>query len=276
MAHRLTASAHQALLALPPALALRGAAFLPEGAVAKVARPQGFLVDFLAAEGRLAALTVHGQRFYKLARGEERVQVQDTDAGVLALHLTLGHLAAEIQALEAEVAGLQGRAKEALGSGSRVAARNHLMKRKRCEASLQRKFRQVANLEEVMEGIVGAETNRGVVEAYRAGLEAMRGVVGAHDVEEVEELMGEMGEVVGRGERLGMALASREDTLEGEELERELEQLVEEQGEVGRRGQEVGSGEEDLLARLEQLVVEEGALEPVILPTREVAGPVAL
>ena len=263
--------------------------------------PSGFVMDFLVAKKVVSSLLVDGQKVYKVAssdNGEEAVGFEEEDAGIIRLDITIQHLNGEIEALEREVKELELKAKEELRGGSRLVAKNQLRRRKAAEIRLNKKFAQLHNLENVMESVVSADGSKAVVEAYKGGLEALKAMNNkSPSVEEVEGLVGEVGEAIERGEGVGRALvAGEESSLD--DLEMELEMLTKDMLGDERRCPRVGSNssevvderdgiekrlaeEQALLAQLESLTVHDSTLSPLVntgrtLGRKEAGSPVAL
>lgn len=264
VADRLCGEALWQLRRAKPALALRQCMFLPEAELKAVVSTGGFVLEFLTAKRQIVSQVVDGQTFYKISTVDETVSFDETDEGILRLNLTLGRLNGEIAGIEGEIKELEAKAKESLKSGSRLVAKNHLKKRKMMESSIEKKCAQLNNIESIIEGVVSAESNKSVVESYRTGLDALRASLSSHNLDDVDELMGDIGETLSKGEGLSFMLARvpLDHSADLEELEKELEELEE----VAPTPQ--GEPEEaDLLAELERLAVHDSSLEPVILAT---------
>jgi len=179
--------------------------------------------------------------------------------------------------VEKEITDLEEKVKHSLKNGSKMVAKNYLKKQKLQEKSLERKFAQLHNVESILEGIISAETNKKVVESYRSGLEALKVSLSSHNLEDVDELMGDIGETINKGEGLSFMLARTklDDSEEMEELEKELEGLEED---VVVDKLVAPKDDQDLLAELDLLTVHDSSLEPVIAPSSKTDGkiPVAL
>ena len=264
--------------------------------------PTGFVMDFLVAKKAVFGMLVDGQTVYKVTtsdNGGEAADHEEADAGIIRLHITIQHLNVEIEALEVEVKSLELKVRDELKGGSRLVAKNHLRRRKAAEMRLNKKFAQLHNLENVMESVVSADGSKAVVEAYRGGLEALKAIASkSPSVEEVEGLVGEVGEAMERGEGLSRALvAGDEENLD--DLEMELEMLTkdilgdERRGIRGSINDSEGVEERDggiekrmaeeqaLLAQLESLSVHDSTLSPMVntgrtLGRKEAGSPVAL
>jgi len=302
VASRLANSALMQLRSLPPILRLHKATFLAENQVREVLSTTGFVMDFLVAKKVVSSMLVDGQTVYKVTtsdNGGEAADFEEADAGIIRLHITIQHLNVEIEALEGEVKSLELKVRDELKGGSRLVAKNHLRRRKAAEMRLNKKFAQLHNLENVMESVVSADGSKAVVEAYRGGLEALKAIASkSPSVEEVEGLVGEVGEAMERGEGLSRALvAGEEENLD--DLEMELEMLTKDILGDERRGirasindsegvEERDGGiekrmaeEQALLAQLESLSVHDSTLSPMVntgrtLGRKEAGSPVAL
>ena len=61
----------------------------------EVLSPSGFVMDFLVAKKVVSSLLVDGQKVYKVAssdNGEEAVNFEEEDAGIIRLDITIQHL----------------------------------------------------------------------------------------------------------------------------------------------------------------------------------------
>ena len=278
-----------------------------ENKVREVLSPTGFVMDFLVARKVISSMLVDGQTVYKVTTSDnvsgEAADFEEADAGIIRLHITIQHLNVEIEALEKEVKSLEVKVREELKGGSRLVAKNHLRRRKAAEMRLNKKFAQLHNLENVMESVVSAEGSKAVVEAYKGGLEALKAITSkSPSVEEVEDLVGEVGEAMERGEGLSRALVSGGDDEHLDDLEMELEMLTKDiigdERRIGRSNandsdvvdERDGGGvglekrmaeEQALLAQLESLSVHDSTLSPMVntgrtLGRKEAGSPVAL
>jgi len=304
VASRLANSAVMQLRSLPPILRLHKATFLTEHQVREVLSPTGFVMDFLVAKRVVSSMVVDGQKIYKVSSSDNNVEegdFEEADAGIIRLHLTIQHLNVEIEDLETEVKCLEMKVKQELKVGSRLVAKNHLRRRKTAELNLNKKFSQLHNLENVMESVMRAEGSKAVVEAYKGGLEALKAISSkSPSLEEVEGLVGEVGEAIEKEEGLSRALvAGEEDNLD--DLEAELEMLTRDVVGDERKGPRAAANEieniderdisenkrklaeeQALLAQLENLTVHDSALSPVVcgvgraINRGETGSPVAL
>ena len=272
--------------------------------VREVLSPTGFVMDFLVAKRVVSSMVVDGQKIYKVSSSDNNVEegdFEEADAGIIRLHLTIQHLNVEIEDLETEVKCLEMKVKQELKVGSRLVAKNHLRRRKTAELNLNKKFSQLHNLENVMESVMRAEGSKAVVEAYKGGLEALKAISSkSPSLEEVEGLVGEVGEAIEKEEGLSRALvAGEEDNLD--DLEAELEMLTRDVVGDERKGPRAAANEieniderdmsenkrklaeeQALLAQLENLTVHDSALSPVVcgvgraINRGETGSPVAL
>merc|ERR1712013_617072 len=123
------------------------------------------------------------------------------------------------------------------------------------------------NLENVMESVMRAEGSKAVVEAYKGGLEALKAISSkSPSLEEVEGLVGEVGEAIEKEEGL-RAAANEIENIDERDMSENKRKLAEEQA---------------LLAQLENLTVHDSALSPVVcgvgraINRGETGSPVAL
>jgi len=277
VADRLMRSSLQMLTTVPPVLTLKNWKFLHETEVKKVINTQGFVFEFLQAKKQIMSEVIDGEKIYKISTGDHLVNFDETDVGIIKMQQTLKQLTAEIDGLEKEINDLEEKVKHSLKNGSKMVAKNYLKKQKLQEKSLERKFTQLHNVESILEGIISAETNKKVVESYRSGLEALKVSLSSHNLEDVDELMGDIGETINKGEGLSFMLARTklDDSEDMEELEKELEGLQED---VVVDKLVATKDDQDLLAELDLLTVHDSSLEPVIKPSSKTDGkiPVAL
>lgn len=277
VADRLMRSSLQMLTTVPPVLTLKNWKFLHETEVKKVINTQGFVFEFLQAKKQIMSEVIDGEKIYKISIGDHLVNFDETDVGIIKMQQTLKQLTVEIDGLEKEINDLEEKVKHSLKNGSKMVAKNYLKKQKLQEKSLERKFTQLHNVESILEGIISAETNKKVVESYRSGLEALKVSLSSHNLEDVDELMGDIGETINKGEGLSFMLARTklDDSEDMEELEKELEGLQED---VVVDKLVATKDDQDLLAELDLLTVHDSSLEPVIKPSSKTDGkiPVAL
>jgi len=211
----------------------------------------GYLLECLMAQQKV----VKSEGVYKVSlNGNRAALVDDIDKGVMKINATLKLLNSDLDKLEGEVENSRTKAKEYLKKGLRDSAKGHLKRAKRLENTLQLKLNQKSNIESVSEEILNAKSNEDVVQAYKAGLSALRASIVDKDVNEAEELTAEIGILLEKNMQMGDALSENVDLDKSDlaDLEKELDALVKEGD-----GRTCGDTEEelDLMKQLENLSV---------------------
>jgi len=227
------------------------------------------LLEFLSAKKLLVCKTIENTKIFKVSLDNSIVTFDETDDGIIKLHQTLGTLDKDIEALENEVKDLGAKVKQLLKSNSRQSAKSFLQRRKIVEKNLEKKLNQKLNTESILDEILGAESNKKVVDSYRAGLDALKATLHDKSIEDVDDLMDEIGDTLVKGEDLATTLSKNilDDSGETIDLEQELYDLSREESDLDISNElitaTVSREDQDLMDMLEKLEVD---IQPEIKP----------
>jgi len=227
------------------------------------------LIEFLLAKKLLAFKILDNSKVYKISLDNSCVTFDETDEGIIKLHQTLAVLDKDIQDLENEVKTLGLKVKELLKSSSRQSAKSFLKRQKVVEKNLEKKLDQKLNTESILDEILGAESNKKVVDSYKAGLDALKATLNDSSFESVDDIMDEIGDTINKGEDLTTTISRNilDDSVETIDLEQELNELSREESDLdlSKELETPAATQEDqeLLQMLEKL---ECNIQPEIKP----------
>ena len=231
------------------------------------------LIEFLLAKKLLAFKILDNSKIYKISLDDNSiVTFDDTDEGIIKLHQTLAVLDKDIEDLENEVKSLGMKVKQLLKSSSRQSAKSFLKRQKVVEKNLEKKLSQKLNTESILDEILGAESNKKVVDSYKAGLDALKVALNDKKFENVDDIMDEIGDTVNKGEDLTITLSRNilDDSVETIDLEQELNDLSREESDLDLSKEleapTVTDEDKELLQMLEKL---ECNIQPEIKPQQE-------
>ena len=231
------------------------------------------LIDFLLAKKLLAFKILDNSKIYKISLDDNSiVTFDDTDEGIIKLHQTLAVLDKDIEDLENEVKSLGMKVKQLLKSSSRQSAKSFLKRQKVVEKNLEKKLSQKLNTESILDEILGAESNKKVVDSYKAGLDALKVALNDKKFENVDDIMDEIGDTVNKGEDLTITLSRNilDDSVDTIDLEQELNDLSREESDLDLSKEleapTVTDEDKELLQMLEKL---ECNIQPEIKPQQE-------
>ena len=184
----------------------------------------------LEIEKRVVVGKAHdGTKVVKFLNPREKVlarpRLTEVDLAVHGLKATLATLSKQVSGLEAKQRGCTLLAKESLQAGHKEKALVHLKRRKFVEGILQKRAVAVGNIEEIILGIQGAETDQQVVAAYNSGKVALEGILAkGPTAESVDELLDDVRDLMANADEIQAALgAPLVDDADDSDLERELE-----------------------------------------------------
>jgi len=189
-----------------------------------------FSLQVLIEEKKLAKFTLDKQTFYKIAT-EDTADVNEVDKGLIHLKINLDHLAAQIPTIEASIQHEKNSAKNHLKCGSRQSAKNALRRQKRLETRLDKLHSQQLNLEHIYEELISAETNNKIIQAYDAGLSAMKKLVDVSVLDSAEETMSHLAEIIDINAQVSETISNQTDVEFGD-LEKELEDLLQDDAQM--------------------------------------------
>ena len=131
-----------------------------------------------------------------------------------------------------------------LKSGSRTQAKYELKRMKRMEATIEKKLTVLNNLELIVEGIETASSQVDVMNAYKAGVIALKNQLGRNEsVENATEIMDDVNHYIDKVKEIADILSAEANGDTGDDdLNEELENLLNE-----------GSTQEELIKTLDNL-----------------------
>jgi len=224
---------------------------------------------YLCLKKLVAVVEVNEVRFVKIANDNstEVVSFNDEDICIIKLRQTLAALEKEIETQEDEVKNLGLKVKQLLKSDSRSSAKATLKRQKLLEAKLQKKLDQKFNLETLLDEIINTDSNKSVIQSYKAGVEELKSKLKDLNAENVDDVLSDLHEVLEEGDQLSESISRniQDDSLDAEELEKELLELSKDESDLDLSKElQTSMTEEDklLIKQLEELEVNE--LEPEI------------
>jgi len=227
------------------------------------------LIEFLLAKKLIVCKLIEKTKIYKISLDSSIVSFDDTDDGIIKLYQTLAILDKDIESLENEVKNLGVKVKELLKSSSRQSAKSFLQRQKIVEQNLEKKLNQKLNTESILDEILGAESNKKVVDSYKAGLDALKATLHDKSLENVDDLMDEIGDALVKGEDLTTTISKNvlDNSEDSIDLEQELNDLSREESDLDLSKElftpSASKEDQELLDMLEKL---ECDIQPEITP----------
>jgi len=271
VAAKLTDQLHTKLKSLKPLMKLKHFQYLDEESLQDFQNSESQdLLEFLSAKKLIVCKTIENTKIFKVSLDNSIVAFDETDDGIIKLHQTLGILDKDIESLENEVKDLGAKVKQLLKSNSRQSAKSFLQRQKIVEKNLEKKLNQKLNTESILDEILGAESNKKVVDSYKAGLDALKATLHDKSMEDVDDLMDEIGDTLVKGEDLATTLSKNilDDSVETIDLEQELNDLSREESDLDVSNElitaTVSKEDQELMDMLEKLEVD---IQPEIKPT---------
>eukprot|EP00092_Neocalanus_flemingeri_P035997 GFUD01039195.1.p1 GENE.GFUD01039195.1~~GFUD01039195.1.p1 ORF type:complete len:423 (+),score=142.15 GFUD01039195.1:44-1312(+) len=233
------------------------------------------LIEFLCAKKLVEIKVVENTKIYKISLDNSIVAFDETDVGIIKLHQTLGILDTDIESLEDEVKNLGDKVKQLLKSNSRQSAKSFLQRQKIVEKNLEKKLNQKLNTESILDEILGAESNKTVVDSYKAGLEALKATLNDKSFEDVDDVMDEINDTLMKGNDLTTTISKNilDDSVDTIDLEQELNDLSKEDSDLDLSKELITSSasneDKELLEMLEKLEVENELVPEIKHPDKE-------
>ena len=151
------------------------------------------VIDYLKSTENCDICVVDEVIYVKFCPNKNIVKVNEQDIKLLRLHSFNKAILEEIRALEHSISDTRLSIKRLLKTDSRSQAKQHLKRMKRMQNTLEKKLAVLNNVEHITEGIEAASDQIDVVNAYKAGLSALKNELGRSEMEEdVTELMQDM------------------------------------------------------------------------------------
>ena len=191
------------------------------------------------------------------SRNSAKVVFLNDDKNALKLRILHSNLMQQTSELEETVRKLKYSIKTLLASGSRSQAKLQLKRMKRNEIMLEKKLTILDNVDNIVQQLDAASENKDVMQAYSAGLEALKNQLSSgKTVEETLELVDDMKEYIDQVQQISEAVSSdsahSSETFSDAALKEELEKLI---NEVSVADAKTLEDDDDLLGKLQMLKV---------------------
>lgn len=159
--------------------------------------------------------------------------ITETEIGVFRLQKTISALEEQLRILSIVIKEHHQQARDHVRQRLKTSAKNSLRKKKMSEQKLERTESTLNTLQELMEKIQSAKTDRMIIDAYRAGSSALKGTLKENnltpetvdetisEVQEVMEMCNEINDTLVQGNKdiddtINLDLDIDEETLEAE------------------------------------------------------------
>ncbi|KAL2091909.1 hypothetical protein ACEWY4_011707 [Coilia grayii] len=172
-----------------------------------------------------------GEKLVKFSQqGQGRVSpVSDVDLGIYQLQRSEKLLGERVEALGKEADRCKEEARALLNEGKKSQALRCLKGKKRVEKRADRLYAQLETVKGILDRIAHSHTDRLVMQAYQAGVAALRLSLKDVTVEKAESLVDQIQELCDTQDEVNQTLAGGAlDTTDGDELEEELDGLLKE------------------------------------------------
>ena len=191
------------------------------------------------------------------SRNSAKVVFLNDDKNALKLRILHSNLMQQTSELEETVRKLKYSIKTLLANGSRSQAKLQLKRMKRNEIMLEKKLTILDNVDNIVQQLDAASENKDVMQAYSAGLEALKNQLSSgKTVEETLELVDDMKEYIDQVQEISEAVSSdsahSSETFSDAALNEELEKLI---NEVSVADAKTLEDDDDLLGKLQMLKV---------------------
>ncbi|XP_067251556.1 charged multivesicular body protein 7 isoform X1 [Chanodichthys erythropterus] len=172
-----------------------------------------------------------GEKLVKFSQaGQGRVSpVSEVDLGIYQLQRSEKLLEERVEVLGQEAEKCKQQAKSLLKEGKKSQALRCLRGSKRVEKKADRLFAQLETVKGILDRIANSQTDRLVMQAYQAGVAALRISLKGVTVERAENLVDQIQELCDTQDEVNQTLASGalDSGEDSEELEEELKSLLE-------------------------------------------------
>lgn len=172
-----------------------------------------------------------GEKLVKFSQaGQGRVSpVSEVDLGIYQLQCSEKLLEERVEALGHEAEKCKQQAKSLLKEGKKSQALRCLRGSKRVEKKADRLFAQLETVKGILDRIANSQTDRLVMQAYQAGVAALRISLKGVTVERAENLVDQIQELCDTQDEVNQTLASGAPDAgeDSEDLEEELKSLME-------------------------------------------------
>ena len=221
----------------------------------------GLIIDYLKSIEKCDTCSVNDVIYIKFNLQKGHAKVEEDDCSLLKLHILSKSTLNEINALEKLILVSKQSIREKLKSGSRTQAKYELKRLKRMEATVEKKLTILNNLEIIVESIETASSQIDVMNAYKAGVKALKSEIRKNEtVENAAEIMDDVNDYIDKVKEISDILSAENmayDTSE-DELNEELEKLLNEE-----------ATQEELIKTLNNLDLVEHNPDEARLPTKQ-------
>ncbi|XP_010874288.2 charged multivesicular body protein 7 [Esox lucius] len=178
-------------------------------------------------------LSLHeGEKIVKFSQpGQGRVSpISDVDIGIYQLKRSERLLEVRLEALGLEAEKCKDEARVWVQEGKKSQALRCLRRRKQVEKKTDRLYAQLENIKGILDRIANSQTDKLVVQAYQAGVSALRLSLRDVNVEEAESLLDQIQVMCDTQDEVNQTLAGgalNSMDVDTDELEDELRSLLE-------------------------------------------------
>lgn len=173
-----------------------------------------------------------GEKIVKFSQpGQDRVSpVSDVDIGIYQLQRSEKLLEERVDALGLEADKCKEEARVLLRDGKKTQALRCLRGRKRVEKRADKLFAQLETIRGILDRIAQSQTDKTVIQAYQAGVSALRLSLKDVTVERAESLVDQIQELCDAQDEVNQTIAGGVPSadVDVDELEEELKSLLEE------------------------------------------------
>ncbi|XP_041755937.1 charged multivesicular body protein 7 [Coregonus clupeaformis] len=186
----------------------------------------------LQREKQVTVSLHEGEKIVKFSQpGQDRVSsVSDVDLGIYQLQRSERLLEVRVEALGLEAEKCKEEARVLLREGKKSQALRCLRSRKRVERKADRLYTQLENVKGILDRIANSQTDKLVIQAYQAGVSALRLSLKDGTVEGAESLVDQIQELCDTQDAVNQTLAGgalNSTDADTDELEDELRSLLE-------------------------------------------------
>ncbi|KAM3611385.1 uncharacterized protein V6R79_017513 [Siganus canaliculatus] len=193
---------------------------------------------------KLVTVSLHeGDKIVKFCQaGQDRVgPVTDVDVGIYQLQRSEKLLGERVEKLSLEADRCREEARSLLRQGKKSQALRSLRGRKRVEKRADNLFAKLESIRGILERIAQSQTDKMVMQAYQAGVAALRLSLKDVSVERAENLVDQIQELCDTQDEVNQTLSSGAPAAEEDvdELEDELRRLLDDESKPDSRLPEV-------------------------------------
>ncbi|XP_069070171.1 charged multivesicular body protein 7 isoform X2 [Pleurodeles waltl] len=185
----------------------------------------------LQKEKKALVVDKNGEKIVKFARGlKDKVSpVSDVDMGIYQLVQSEKMLSLKVEALSEEADRFKDEARSACRAGKKPLALRCLKSKKRADRRISELHSKLDTVQGILDRIYASQTDRMVIDAYQAGVGALKLAMKDITPEKAESLVDQIQEFCDTQDEINQTLAgATQDNLDfdSEDLERELDLLL--------------------------------------------------